>query len=130
MVNFGTDFNSDFIFKDGDLVLVSDEENLVQSICNRLNTKLGSMDIFYLEYGSYIHTYVGDKKTDRLLDFISVEVRTVLKQDPRLQDATVNCEYNDKKEIIINISDVFEEDDEVISLVITDDYGVDIIGSG
>ena len=129
-MQLGTDFNSEYIFKDGDIVLVSEEDDIIQSVTNRLNTRLGSMDAFYNQYGSYLRTYIGSKRNNTLLQFIQVEISTVLKQDPRLQDATVETDYGDKGEVIVNINSVFDdESDLTLSLVITEDYGVDISGN-
>ena len=129
-MQLGTDFNSDYNFKDGDILLVSEEDDIIQSVTNRLNTRLGSMDAFYNQYGSYLRTYLGSKRNDTLLRFIQVEINTVLRQDPRLQDATVECEYGNKGEVIVNINSLFDDDSDLtLSLVITEDYGVDISGN-
>ena len=54
VVELGTDLNSNWQFKDGDLQLVENNNNLVQSILNRLNCDYDSLDLFYYDYGSVL----------------------------------------------------------------------------
>ena len=127
--DLGTDFNSNYEFVDGDLKLISDTDNLAQSITNRLNTRLGEMSVFYNNYGSYLRTYMGDRKTDTLLQFLNVEVSTVLRQDPRLQDASVECSFDTDNKVIIYINASFDDETDLsLNLVMSEEYGVDIIG--
>ena len=127
--DLGCDFDSSYTFVDGDLKLTSDEDNLIQSITNRLNTKLESMNSYYDTYGTVLREYLGERKTDRTLDFLEMEVERTLKQDPRLQDIEVSAEYNSKG---VNISVYVVYDDYTdleLNLVLTEDKGVNIIGS-
>lgn len=121
--NLGTDFDSNYVFVNGDIQLIADEENLIQSITNRLNTKFGSMSAFYTNYGSYLRTYIGDKKNDTLLKFLSVEISTVLRQDPRLQNNfSVDLNYGEDGKVCIYISVVFDDDTDLsLNLVLNDD---------
>lgn len=48
IVELGTDINSSWSFKDGDLNLISGKQNLIQATRNRLNNALNSLDDFYL----------------------------------------------------------------------------------
>ena len=50
IVELGVDLSSNWKFKDGDLVLVENKENLIQSILNRLNCDYDCLDLFYYEY--------------------------------------------------------------------------------
>ena len=129
LTDLGCDFDSSYTFVDGDLKLTSDEDNLIQSITNRLNTKLESMNSYYDTYGTVLREYLGERKTDRTLDFLEMEVERTLKQDPRLQDIEVSAEYSSKG---VNISVYVVYDDYTdleLNLVLTEDKGVNIIGS-
>lgn len=126
--DFGCDFDSSYTFVDGDLKLVEDENNIVQSIQNRLNTKLDSLSAYYFEYGTVLREYLGERKTEGTLQFLIMEVDRVVKQDPRLQDTSVSANYTDKG---VNIDITVSYDDESdldLNLVLTEE-GVDIIGS-
>ena len=130
LTDLGNDFDKSYTFKDGDLILVTEEDNVIQSIYNRLNTKLQSMDAYYVTYGSNLRGFLGEKKDNRTLGFIKIEVELALKQDPRLQEATVEVEYLDKGGVGINISDIFSEDSDLtLSLVLNNETGVSIVGS-
>lgn len=89
----GVDINSSFTFNDGDIVLASYDENLVQSISNRLNTDLDEMDLFYEEYGSIFTNFYGWKGNDETLSFMKSELETVLKDEPRLVSWDFDIRY-------------------------------------
>lgn len=128
--DIGTDFKSNYEFKNGDLILVSEEDNLNQAITNRLTTKNGSMSPYYNDYGSYLRDYFGSKKDKATLEFIRIECNLCLKQDPRLQEAKISTRYDDKGKIVIEIDDSFNDDTDLsLSLVMNEDTGVNIIGS-
>lgn len=104
----GTDFDSSYEFIDGDLKLVKNEDNLIQSIINRFNTKLDTLNLFYTDYGSKIYGFLGWVHSDDTLDFIELEIQDVLQQDPRCQENTINVKYQNQKiiaEITIRITD-------------------------
>ena len=123
----GADINSNWDFKDGDLKLIENKENLSQSIVNRLNASYGTMEHFYDDYGSIVSQFLGWKKSEETLRFIRLEILDSLKQDPRLNDIEVEVEYNSigkiRIEIIINIS---EDDDFSLSLTLTEEGGIEI----
>ena len=123
----GTDINSNWDFKDGDLKLIDNKENLAQSIINRLNASYGSMELYYEDYGSIVSQFLGWKKSEETLRFIRLEILDSLKQDPRLNDIDVDVEYSSigkiKIELLIKI---FEEDDFSLSLTLSDDGGVEV----
>ena len=126
--DLGCDFDSSYTFVDGDLKLISDEENLVQSIANRLNTKLDSMGAYYYNYGTILRQYLGERKTQRTLDFLILEVTRTLNQDPRLQNIDVTAEY-DVKGVKIMVNVIYDEEyDLTLNLVLTEENGVDLIG--
>lgn len=123
----GTDINQDWNISNGDFVLVSDEENLIQSIRNRLNCTLDYLDYFYLEYGSVLKSFLGFKAEDKALEFIRIEIINSLNQDPRLEDFDVDCSYNGNGEISVGIIVYFDDDSDLsMSLVITEEGSVDI----
>ena len=104
----GTDFDSSYEFIDGDLKLVKNEDNLIQSIINRFNTKLDTLNLFYTDYGSKIYGFLGWVHSDDTLEFIELEIQDVLQQDPRCQENTINVKYQNQKiiaEITIRITD-------------------------
>ena len=108
-----TDFNSDWEFKNGDLVLVSDKDNLVQATRNRLNCSVGSMDAFYFEYGSLLHTFLGWRKEEITLRFLRIELERTLKQDPRYQNFELDLEYDKDGVLNIGIMVYFDDDTEI-----------------
>ena len=124
----GTDISSNWNFKDGDLVLVSDEDNIIQSIANRLKTLNGYLNLFYINYGSNLITFSGWKLNDETLSFIKLEVENVLDQDPRLKDNTeVNVYYNDENKPVIEIRAFYNNDSDLsLSLIISEDGSVNI----
>ena len=131
MVDLGVDFSSSYEFQDGDLVLVEDKENITEAIGNRLNTEYDSMSEYYNIYGSLLRGFLGDPSDDRTLDFIQLEVESVLQQDPRLEGANVEVYRTDTTgQLIIMINNVYNDDEELeLNLVLNEDMGVDISGS-
>lgn len=110
--DLGTDINSSWSFKDGDLQLISNNENLVQAIRNRLNNVLGSLDDFYTEYGSILWRFIGWKSNDITLKFMKIEIKNCLDQDPRLTDYTLNLSYTDANTVKINILVYYDDETE------------------
>ena len=108
-----TDFDSKWEFKNGDLVLISDKENLVQATRNRLNCAVGAMDDFYFEYGSLLHTFLGWRKDEITLRFIRIELERALKQDPRYQNFKLDLEYGKKGVLNIGITVYFDDDTQI-----------------
>ena len=107
--DLGTDINSSWSFKDGDLQLISNNENLVQATRNRLNNVLDSLDDFYIEYGSILWRFIGWKSEDITLKFMQMEIKNCLDQDPRLTDYTLNLSYTDANTVKINILVYYED---------------------
>lgn len=110
--DLGTDINSSWSFKDGDLQLISNNENLVQATRNRLNNVLGSLDDFYIEYGSILWRFIGWKSEDITLKFMQIEIKNCLDQDPRLTDYTLNLSYTDANTVKINILVYYDDETE------------------
>ena len=115
VAEFGTDFKSSYNFIDGDLELVSDKRNLVQSIINRLNTISDRYSLFYNSYGGFLHNFHGWKRLPDTLGFMKIEITNILSQDPRLTNFDVELEYDDEGAIDLSI-DLFYDDDSDLSL--------------
>ena len=108
---YGVDIDSQLNFKDGDLILVEYEDNLVQSIKNRLNTIQDGMDLFYSDYGSVLMEFLGWRRNDETLEFIKLEVQDCLSKDPRIKDFDVDVEYNDAGNVVIRFRLISETTD-------------------
>lgn len=128
MNELGVDFKSSWSFNDkGDLELVSDTDNIMQSIINRLNCWLGSFDGFYLEYGSILSSFLGWKKDDVTLGLMEIEMENTFQQDPRLTDYDLNLDYNNDGGVDINVTLRFGDEEYDLNLVITTDGKISIL---
>lgn len=122
IIELGTDLNKNWEFKDGDLLLVENKDNLIQAIHNRLNTVYGSLDLFYYNYGSVLSNFLGWKHDDETLDFIRLEIEDTLGQEPRLSDFSVEASFNKDGKILINLFVFFnDETDFSLNLVLEKD---------
>ena len=108
---YGVDIDSQLNFKDGDLILVEYEDNLGQSIKNRLNTIQDGMDLFYSDYGSVLMEFLGWRRNDETLEFIKLEIQDCLSKDPRIKDFDVDVEYNDAGNVVIRFRLISETTD-------------------
>ena len=118
---FGTDFRSTFNFVDGDLELVEDKENIVQSIVNRLNTDEDFFELFYNSYGGVLTSYMGWKATDKTLSFMKLELDTILNQDPRLTDFDSSLEYAGDGKVKVDLFLSYDDESDLsLSFVIGD----------
>ena len=119
IVELGVDLNNNWDFKDGDLVLVENKDNLIQSILNRLNCNYDSLDLFYYEYGTVLTNFLGWKHNDETLEFIRLEIEDTLNQEPRLNNFTVDVSYNSIGRVLIELYVVFDDEtDFSLSLVL------------
>lgn len=109
----GTDINSLWEFKDGDLILVNNDENLVQATRNRLNTRINSVNYFYSNYGSVLYRFHGWRKNETTLKFMKIALEDCLEQDPRYADFELNLELASDGRIKISIHVVFDDDTEL-----------------
>lgn len=112
IVELGTDINSSWSFKDGDLNLISGKQNLIQATRNRLNNALNSLDDFYLEYGSILWRFMSWRSEPITLKFMEIEIRNCLNQDPRLTEYTIDLSYADKETVLINIFVTYDDETE------------------
>lgn len=118
----GTDIKSTWKFKDGDLILVENDTNLIQAVHNRLNTRLDTMEDYYSEYGSLLHRYLGWRKNETTLKFMQIELEDTLRQDPRFVDFSVKLDYITKG-IQINIHLNLDEETEIDMNYVLSDSG-------
>lgn len=127
-MDYGTDMNSEWSFNEfGDLNLIEGKENLTQAIINRLSCDLHSLNLYYRNYGSVFRDFLGWKSKQNPLDFIKLEIEDRLKQEKRIEDFTVSCEYGDTNEIKVNLAITVNGNDENINLKITNNG--DVIGN-
>ena len=124
ITEYGTDINSDWSFKDGDILIVSDKDNLSQGILNRLNTFVGSLNLFYLDYGSFLLSYLGWKRTDSTLEFIKLEVETVLAKDPRINNFSVDASYDPNGSVRIELSIIYNDGEDFSLNYVLDNEGI------
>ena len=103
LYELGVDIDSTFSFTDGDVQLISYDDNLVQSIQNKLNTNLNELDLFYEEYGSILSTFLGWKANDETIGFIKSELETILKSENRIASYEYTVEYQGDGKIRINL---------------------------
>ena len=98
---FGVDINSDWDFSHNDLNLVEYNDNLKQSIKNRLGTELDALELFYTDYGSILMNLLGLKNNDNTLKFLKIEVDNCLNKDPRINSFESDVSYIGDGEIRI-----------------------------
>lgn len=113
IAELGTDIDSSWSFKDGDLNLVKNNKNLVQATRNRLNNVLDSLNDFYMSYGSILWRFMGWKSNDITLKFMNIAIQNCLDQDPRLSDYTLDLSYGDENTVNIDITVYFDDESEI-----------------
>lgn len=119
LTNMGVDLHSDLSFEDGDLILCKYEDNLVQSIVNRLNTEYDSLDLFYEEYGSFFNQYIGWKATKDNLKFIILEIENTLENENRIRNFEVNLDYKGDGHLVINLQIYPSDSNELLEVNLT-----------
>lgn len=103
-MDFGTDINSNWeLTEQGDLKLISNEENLTQAIINRLTCNLNYLNLYYNEYGSLLYGFLGWKRNEKTLEFIRIELGNRLNSDSRIKKYSIDLEYNSDGDININL---------------------------
>ena len=122
IVELGTDISSTWEFIKGDLVLVNHTDNMRQAIKNRLSCPLDYLD--YDNYGSDIHSFLGGRKNDTVLDFLKIEIETRLIQDPRIQDFEVTTYLKEDENVGIDINVNFDEDMDLSMSLVLNNEGV------
>ena len=86
---YGCDYSSTgFVTSDGDIGLVSELDNAVQAIRNRLLTRLGTYPTIDDEYGSEIHEVLGEKLTSETISELEVHIEDCMLNEPRVYEVT------------------------------------------
>lgn len=88
--------------KDRDLGTNYGHNNLIQAIIMRLSTKLGTMPL-HPDYGTNLHSLLGQRLTYDLLDKIAVEVRRTVNEEPRISDNHVDLKVTDNNMVTIKL---------------------------
>ncbi len=134
MSDIASDFlGSDILLKDGEIILnfgdfeiVKEQDNLVASVINRLQTPLGSV-FFDEEYGSRIHEFIQVGINENLLINFETEIRDTIENEDRVDEDSieVDVEYIDNV-LQAKISFTPLEEDTLLNLVLTIDKEVHI----
>ena len=124
----GVDIKDTWSFVDGDLEIVTETLNLGQSIINRLNTDKDFYNWCYTNYGGDLFRIFGMKNNPNSLEYLRIEIESILQQDPRIRDVTAYCSKEDLKTIGVELNVLTIGRDEIITLnlIITDDLKVQL----
>lgn len=124
----GTDIKDTWDFIDGDLEIVTDIENLEQACTNRLNTNEEFYQWCYERYGGDLFKVIGMVNNDKALEYLRIEIESILMQDPRIREVQVSCYKNDPISIYVDVDILTKNSKEMvtINLVINEDYKVQI----
>lgn len=102
MVDFGTDLN--WNGSETELTTVTGDENIIQSVKNRLNTNYDELNWIYNNYGCNYKQFLGDRATDTTLEFIKNSIKQSLDEEERINGYDLELSYIDGKiNIILNI---------------------------
>lgn len=102
MVDFGTDLN--WNGSDNELTTVTGDDNIIQSVKNRLNTDYDELNWIYNNYGCNYKQFLGDRATDTTLEFIKNSIKQSLDEEERIDSYDLELSYMDGKiNIILNI---------------------------
>lgn len=75
------------VSSEGDLDIVSDEDNLAQAIIARLTTEEGELhDVGHADYGSHLHELIGEVNNETTRERIKAVVLDCLTQEPRIKE--------------------------------------------
>ena len=125
LYRLGTDINSSATFENGDLILATGKDNLVQAVLNRLNTDLDELDTFYeSDYGSVITGFLGWKATEDTLNYIQIELDNVLLQEPRILSHESTISYTGDGKINIDLTMTVTNGDVVETNLVLGDDGI------
>ncbi len=98
MADFGTDLN--WNGSETELTTVTGDENIIQSVKNRLNTDYDELNWIYNNYGCNYRQFLGDRATDTSLEFIKNSIKQSLDEEDRIDSYDLELSYIDG---IINI---------------------------
>lgn len=89
--DFGTDLS--WNKSTTELATVSDNENLLQSVANRLNTTYEELAWVYTDYGCNYRDYLGSKADNNSLEFIKNSIRQSLEEEERIGSFDLSLSY-------------------------------------
>lgn len=103
MADFGTDIS--WNQSNTKLGTVTGEENLLQSIINRLNTSYEEFAWVYEGYGCNYRDYLGLKSNETNLEFIKNSIKQSIEEEERIEDYDLELSYigDGKVNVILNI---------------------------
>lgn len=103
MADFGTDLS--WNKSDNSLGTVTGEENLLQSITNRLNTTYEEFGWVYNDYGCNYRDYLGLQSNETNLEFIKNSIKQSLEEESRINDYDLELSYigDGKINVVLNI---------------------------
>lgn len=109
-----------------DFDLVSGVETGVQDVIQRLSTPKGSL--FYAkEYGSRLHEFIQASKDNFTIKEFVVEIKTVLKEDPRVDNESITVTIGDATDgFYASVTFRFLDDDNSHNLVVSADKDLNI----
>lgn len=113
---YGTDIKSNFNFNNGDLELVDGTDNLGQAIINRLNTYKGFYDYFYANYGGDLSKIYGMQNNTNALEYLRIEIESILQQDHRIKEITCECTKEDPQTVNVELDILPINKDEIVIL--------------
>lgn len=103
----GWSFPPTFLKESANIALVSDEEDIKQSMQIYFNTKIGER-IMRPEYGCVIHEHIFDRIDDSILDILSFELTQNIGQiEPRIIVDKIDSKKVDKDGGIIEINMIY-----------------------
>jgi len=103
----GWSFPPTFLKESANIALVSDEEDIKQSLQIYFNTKIGER-IMRPEYGCVIHEHIFDRIDDSILDILSFELTQNIGQiEPRIIVDKIDSKKVDKDGGIIEINMIY-----------------------
>ena len=104
------DFGTDLCWNSSETTLgtVTGDENVTQSIINRLNTRYEELNWIYGDYGCNYRDYLGLKNNNTTLEFIKNSIKQALSEEPRIEDYDLNLSYagNGVINVILNVNGV------------------------
>ena len=89
--DFGTDI--DWTGSTTELATVTGEDNMIQSIKNRLSTTYEELGWVYTDYGCNYRDYLGLKSTDESLEFVKNSIKDSLEADDRIGNFDLELSY-------------------------------------
>lgn len=96
------------VTSDGDLDIVSDEDNLAQAIISRLSTEEGELhDVGHADYGARLDELIGEVNNENTRERIKASVLDCLAQEPRIKEVVsidVTTDPYDPHRVDVNIT--------------------------